>query len=135
MTSAAVSGWLLDTHALLWMLYDDRRLSRAARGLIEGETPLYYSTASFWEIALKRTAKGFDFEIEEDWDLLLPRELSEGGVLRIDLEAADCREVENLPLVHRDPFDRLLLAQARRRRLGLISRDEAFDRYELARAW
>ena len=135
MTSAAVSGWLLDTHALLWMLYDDRRLSRAVRGLIEGETPLYYSTASFWEIALKRTAKGFDFEIEEDWDLLLPRELSEGGVLRIDLEAADCREVENLPLVHRDPFDRLLLAQARRRRLGLISRDEVFDRYELARAW
>ena len=135
MTSAAVSGWLLDTHALLWMLYDDRRLSRAARGLIESESPLYYSTASFWEIALKRTAKGFDFEIEEDWDLLLPRELSEGGVLRIDLEAADCREVENLPLVHRDPFDRLLLAQARRRRLGLISRDEVFDRYELARAW
>ncbi len=135
MTSAAVSGWLLDTHALLWMLYDDRRLSRSARGLIEGETPLYYSTASFWEIAHKRTAKGFDFEIEEDWDLLLPRELSEGGVLRIDLEAADCREVENLPLVHRDPFDRLLLAQARRRRLGLISRDEVFDRYELARAW
>jgi len=135
MTSAAVSGWLLDTHALLWMLYGDRRLSRAARGLIEGEAPLYYSTASFWEIALKRSAKGFDFEIEEDWDLLLPRELSEGGVLRLDLEAADCRAVENLPLVHRDPFDRLLLAQARRRRLGILSRDEVFDRYELTRAW
>lgn len=135
MTSAAVSGWLLDTHALLWMLYDDRRLSRAARGLIEAETPLYYSTASFWEIALKRSAKGFDFAIEDDWDLLLPRELSEGGVLRIELEAADCREVENLPLVHRDPFDRLLLAQARRRRLGIISRDEVFDRYGMTRGW
>jgi PIN domain nuclease of toxin-antitoxin system len=135
MTPTAVNGWLLDTHALLWMLYGDKRLSRSARRLIEGELPLFYSTVSFWEIALKRSARGFDFEIEGDWDILLPRELKKSGVLKMDLEAGDCRKMEDLPLHHRDPFDRMLIAQALRRRLGVISRDELFDGYPVLRAW
>jgi PIN domain nuclease of toxin-antitoxin system len=131
----AVNGWLLDTHALLWMLYGDRRISRAARKLIDGDLPVLYSTVSFWEIALKRSTQGFDFAIEDDWDIILPRELQKGGVLKIDLEAADCRQMENLPPYHRDPFDRMLIAQAMRRRLGVISRDALFDQYSVLRGW
>ncbi|MGA1540543.1 MAG: hypothetical protein ACO39C_08975, partial [Chthoniobacterales bacterium] len=62
MKSPAVRAWLLDTHALLWTLYADRRLSTAAKRYIDGELPVYYSTVSFWEISLKRGGKGFDFE-------------------------------------------------------------------------
>jgi PIN domain nuclease of toxin-antitoxin system len=130
-----VNAWLLDTHAMLWMLYDDKRLPTSARRLINGELPVYYSTVSFWEIALKRGGKGFDFAIENDWDILLPRALKQSDVLRLDLEASDCRRMESLPLHHRDPFDRMLVAQAVQRRFGIISRDPALDRYDILRGW
>lgn len=129
------SGWLLDTHTLLWMLYGDRRLSRSAKKHIDGTLPLFYSTVSFWEIALKRSGAGFDFEIEDAWDVVVPHALKEAEVLRLDLEAADCRQMENLPLFHRDPFDRMLVAQAARRQLGILSRDVAFDAYGILRGW
>lgn len=103
--------------------------------MIDGDLPLLYSTVSFWEIALKRSAKGFDFDIEDDWDLALPRALTKAEVLKIDLEAADCRKMEGLPLRHRDPFDRMLISQAMRRRLGIISRDAQFDTYPVLRGW
>lgn len=135
MKPTAVHAWLLDTHALLWMLYDDKRLTASARRLINGNLPVYYSTVSFWEIALKRGGKGFDFEIEDDWDIVLPRALAESDVLRLDLESTDCRRMEDLPLHHRDPFDRMLVAQAAQRRFGILSRDSAFDRYNILRAW
>ena len=86
MKPTAVRGWLLDTHTLLWMLYGDKRLKASTRRMIDGDLPLYYSSVSFWEIALKRSTKGFDFEIEDDWDILFPRELHRLDVLRIDLE-------------------------------------------------
>ena len=135
MKAAAVRAWLLDTHALLWMLYGDRRLSAAARRHIDGHLPLYYSVVSFWEIGLKRRASGFDFEIENDWDIVVPRALGEDGVLRLDIEAGDCRRMEDLPLHHRNPFDRLLAAQALQRRYGIISRDACFDAYRVPRVW
>jgi PIN domain nuclease of toxin-antitoxin system len=120
---------------MLWMLYDDKRLPASARRLINGELPVYYSTVSFWEIALKRGGKGFDFAIEDDWDILLPRALKQSDVLRLDLEAFDCRRMERLPLYHRDPFDRMLVAQAVQRRFGIISRDTVLDRYDILRGW
>jgi PIN domain nuclease of toxin-antitoxin system len=135
MKPTAVRGWLLDTHTLLWMLYGDKRLKAGARRVINGPQPLHYSTVSFWEIALKRAAKGFDFEIEEDWDILLPAELQRLGVLRIDLEAPDCRAAGELEFHHRDPFDRMLVAQAIKRRIGIVSKDTAFDSYPVLRIW
>ncbi len=135
MKPTAVNGWLLDTHAVLWMLYGDKRLSKSARNRIDDELPVFYSTVSFWEIGLKRSGQGFDFFIEDDWDLLLPRELKKAEVIRIDLEAPDCRRMEDLPLHHRDPFDRMLIAQALDRRIGVISKDPVFDEYPVLRAW
>lgn len=135
MSPTVVNGWLLDTHAMLWMLYGDSRLSALAAAEIEGELPVYYSTVSFLEVALKRSAKGFDFFIEDDWDLLLPRELKRVGVIRLDLESTDCRKLEDLPLHHRDPFDRVLIAQAMQRRLGILSKDVLFDTYDVLRHW
>ena len=133
--AARSNGWLLDTHALLWMVYGDRRLSKAARAIMNSTEPLFHSAASFWEIALKRAGKGFDFEIEDQWDRVLTAELHRIGVRRLDIEAADCRALEDLPPHHRDPFDRMLVAQAMRRNLGLLSRDTLLDAYAVPRAW
>ena len=135
MKTPAVRAWLLDTHALLWMLYGDRRLGESARQLIDGSLPVFYSTVSFWEIGLKCGGKGFDFEIEKDWDIIVPRALGEAAILRLDLEATDCRRMEDLPLHHRDAFDRMLAAQALQRRFGIISRDTSFDAYGVLRGW
>ena len=135
MKSPAVRAWLLDTHALLWTLYADRRLSTAAKRYIDGELPVYYSTVSFWEISLKRGGKGFDFEIENDWDIVVPRALEEAAIVRLDLEATDCRRMEDLRLHQRDPLDRMLAAQALQRRFGIVSRDACFDDYGVARGW
>lgn len=128
-------GWLLDTHTLLWMLYGDKRLSKKAATIINNDDPIYFSTVSFWEIALKRSTAGFDFTIEEQWDELLPSALESAGVLTIDLCASDCRAMETLPLHHRDPFDRLMIAQAMRRKLGVLSRDSQWDAYGIRREW
>lgn len=117
------------------MLYDDKRLSKNARKHIDGNTALFYSTVSFWEIALKRVGSGFDFEIEDNWDSLLPEALKNAEVLRLNIEAADCRTMEDLPIPHRDPFDRLLIAQAKRRRLAIISKDRILDTYGIPRIW
>jgi PIN domain nuclease of toxin-antitoxin system len=135
MKPTAVNGWLLDTHAMLWMLYEDKRLRKSARDRIDGELPIYYSAASFWEIALKRSNRDFDFSIEDDWDILLPRALQKAEVIRLDLDASDCRRMEDLPLHHRDPFDRILIAQALVRRIGIISKDEQLDPYPILRVW
>ncbi|WP_269540682.1 type II toxin-antitoxin system VapC family toxin [Cerasicoccus fimbriatus] len=132
---AKVHGWLLDTHALLWMLYGDRRLSKTARKHIDGELPVYYSTVSFWEIAIKRAGPGFDFEIEDEWDVLLPKALSDAAVIPLNPEAPDCRAMEDLELHHRDPFDRMIIAQASKRKLGILSKDRNFDAYPVLRVW
>lgn len=120
---------------MLWMLYGDKRLSQGARKNIDGPLPLFYSTVSFWEIALKRAGSGFDFEIEDHWNILLPDALKAAEVLRLDLEASDCRKMEDLPLHHRDPFDRMLIAQAQRRTLGILSSDKTLDAYGSLRIW
>jgi len=117
------------------MLYDDKRLSQEARSRMDGEAPVFHSPVSFWEIALKRSGSGFDFEIETNWDEILPHALEDAVVPRIDLLASDCRKTEDLPMFHRDPFDRMLIAQALNRGLGILSRDDILDDYGVSRVW
>jgi len=117
------------------MVYGDKRLSQPARKVMNGDLPLAHSTVSFWEIALKRSGKGFDFFIEDDWADLLPDELRRIGVLRVDLEPGDCRRMESLPGHHNDPFDRMLISQALQRRYGILTKDEAFKAYPAVTVW
>ena len=117
------------------MLYGDKRLSPAARRVIEGSEPLAYSTASFWEIGLKQGRRGFDFEIEADWDRILPGELKRIHVARWSIEASDCRRIGTLPLHHKDPFDRMLIVQAQIRRFGILTKDAIFAEYAIPVLW
>lgn len=135
MTPTTVTGWLLDTHALLWMLHGDKRLSKKAAQTIDGKLPLYHSSVSFWEIAIKLSGKGFDFEIDPDWNQSFPDELKRIGVPLLSPTIDDFRLLQELPKHHADPFDRMLLCQARRMGLGIISVDKIIDSYQVMRVW
>lgn len=135
MTGTTVTGWLLDTHALLWMLHGDKRLSKKAAQTIDGKLPVYHSSASFWEISIKLSSKGFDFKIDDNWNLIFSDELKRIGVPLLSPTIDDCRLVQDLPKHHGDPFDRMLVCQAKRLGLGIISAEKIIDSYEVKRAW
>lgn len=135
MKAPSVTGWLLDTHALLWMLHGDQRLSRAASDVIDGDLPVFHSLVSFWEIAIKLSGKRFDFHVRADWNTCYPEALERVNVPLLVPGINDCRLVQDLPKHHADPFDRMLVSQAANRQLGIISADPALDAYSIRRIW
>lgn len=125
---------LLDTHVFLWAIAEPSRLSDQVRRLLEdGDNEAWVSIASVWEIAIK-TGLG-RLRLPSDLGGFLARQLATSNfrVLPIGLEHAVA--VRNLPLHHRDPFDRLLIAQSQIERLALISRDARMRAYEIDVLW
>lgn len=115
---------LLDTHALLWALSAPEKLSTAARLAIEdGNNPVFYSSASIWELSIK-SAKGL-LEIE---DAFL-NELETANFVELPVRSNHAWAVRSLPPIHADPFDRILAAQAQIERLTLITRDQFLEKY------
>jgi PIN domain nuclease of toxin-antitoxin system len=125
---------LLDTHAFLWFMEGSERISQRARAEIEaagGARAL--SVASAWEMAIKSSLGKLD--LAKPLGELLPPLLTDAGIELIPIEIADLARVATLPFHHRDPFDRLLAAQALERGLTIVSIDSAFDAYGVARVW
>ncbi len=115
---------LLDAHVLLWWLADDPSLGEAARTLIaDPENEILVSAATVWEIAIKR-ALG---KLEAPADLVAA--LGESGFAEAPVTAADGERAGSLDPHHRDPFDRMLVAQAARLDATVVSRDPVFERY------
>lgn len=135
MTATTVTGWLLDTHAMLWMLHGDKRLTKMAAQAIDGKLPVHHSSASFWEMAIKLSGKSFDFEVDDDWNQIYPAELKRIGVSLLSPTIDDCRLLQGLPKHHGDPFDRMLVCQAKRLGLGIISAEKVLDAYDVKRVW
>lgn len=126
---------LLDTHALLWILSGDSRLSdRATRAWEEAEQ-ISFSIVSLWEIGVKLGLGRKDFVLDSGWWREIPSALTREGGSRLDVDPEHCREVSRLPLHHRDPFDRMLIAQARLESLSIISIDAQLDPYGIERVW
>jgi len=129
-----MTALLLDSHALLWFVWDDPKLSQSAKALIEDpHNRKLVSIASCWEIAIK--AGNGKLRLGEPASVFLPRELatSHFELLAISIEHATA--IESLPLYHRDPFDRLLIVQAAIEQLTIVSCETIFDRYGASRAW
>ena len=123
--------YLLDTHAIIWYLIGSQELSLTARRLMETKR-CFFSYVSLWEIAIKQAKGTLDFKIDiprlkeilenEEFMYLFPTEY-------------DAEEIKNLPDIHKDPFDRLLIAQAKENELTLITRDKNIPLYEIRTIW
>ena len=125
---------LLDTHALLWWMADSRRLSPTAHQSIANEAnDVLVSAASAWEISTKfRIGKLPGGEtIASD----IAGRVTQQGFTALAIDLADAERAGRLPGPHRDPFDRMLIAQALARGLPVVSVDEIFDRYGVNRVW
>ncbi|WP_251975926.1 type II toxin-antitoxin system VapC family toxin [Salinicola avicenniae] len=118
---------LLDTHVLLWAAAEPERLSDEAVALIEdtGNT-LHFSAASLWEIVIKNGLKRPDFQLEPH---LFRRSLIDNGYLELPIAASHTLAVSHLPDIHKDPFDRILVAQAESEGFLLLTADELVARY------
>jgi PIN domain nuclease of toxin-antitoxin system len=125
---------LLDTHAMLWFLWDDSRLSGPAKSLIEdANNRKLVSVASCWEIAIKVGLGKLD--LGESSHSFLPREIARNNFELLPISLDHATMVEGLVAHHRDPFDRLLIAQAMVEGLSLVSADGVFDQYDVSRLW
>ncbi|HEY2881918.1 MAG TPA: type II toxin-antitoxin system VapC family toxin, partial [Pirellulales bacterium] len=126
-----MASLLLDTHILLWFVWDDPQLSTRAKTVIEdsGNRKLA-SIASCWEVAIKVGAGKLD--LGESTRSFLSREIAHNNFELLPIELNHVTAVDGLKLHHRDPFDRLLIAQAMTERLELVSADSSFDQYGVA---
>ena len=118
---------LHDTHLLLWAAGQPQHLSKAARSLIDDtENELLFSAASLWEVAIKSTLGRADFQLDPK---LLRRGLLDNGYIELPITSAHAVAVTSLPPIHKDPFDRLILAQAMTEGITLVTSDEAVSKY------
>jgi PIN domain nuclease of toxin-antitoxin system len=127
---------LLDTNALLWSAYAPERLTKNASKAYLAAEELCFSILSPWEIALKFSRGGFhDLKVPENWETSLIQGLLTQGLRLLKLDVAHCRRVQDLPFHHKDPFDRMLIAQALAENLTVIGSDDRFDDYGVKRIW
>lgn len=118
---------LLDTHLLLWAMAASRRLPRDVRDqLLDPANEVYYSAASLWEVAIKSGLRRKDFRIDLD---ALAGALRESGFLELPITAVHAAGVAKLPPIHKDPFDRLLVAQSMTEPMVLLTNDTALAEY------
>mgnify|MGYP006303441235 CR=1 FL=1 len=132
--------YIIDTHVLLWTMGDDQKLSDTSKEILQDKQhDIYISIMSFWEIAIKRSSGKLEMYISlsELWDFALDNDISILPVVYADVET-----IETLPfpkrnsIEHRDPFDRMIIAQSQTNDLQIISCDDKFDLYEnVVRIW
>ncbi len=123
---------LLDTHALLWFLDNDDRLPTYTKQQIETTETVFVSIASLWEIAIKVNIGKLALKTTF---VAIQQNLTALGIDIVPISFADTETYLSLPLHHRDPFDRILVAQAINRSLVLVSRDALLNAYPIQRLW
>lgn len=115
---------LLDTHIFLWAIRDDRRLSKSTRSKIQRADEVYISSASLWEITIKMKLKKLDVDPKQ-----LINAIMESGFIELPITGRHAIMTAELPDIHRDPFDRILVAQAICEPLTLITADVNLEEY------
>jgi PIN domain nuclease of toxin-antitoxin system len=124
---------LLDTHTFLWFINDSSDLSSNAADLLESDVDLLLSIASLWEIAIKVNLK--KLTLPDDYEWFIPEQIKLNSIEVLPVSLEHLTIVVKLPLHHRDPFDRLLIAQAIAEDVQVISADTKFDNYGVNRKW
>jgi PIN domain nuclease of toxin-antitoxin system len=127
-----MSSLLLDTHAFIWFVEDDLHLPIATKEQIESADTVFVSIASLWEIAIKLSSGKLFLQSADE---TIETQLDSAGLTLLPISFADTVKVRHLPLHHRDPFDRILVAQAMNHSLVFISQDTPLDAYSIQRLW
>lgn len=126
--------FIADTHAFIWFVTDSPQLSTSAKKLFESpESERLFSMASIWEIAIK-TNLG-KLSLGQPLEKLLPEQLALNYIRLLDIALSHALRAASLPLHHRDPFDRMIIAQSLVENLPVLSNDSAFDAYGIKRIW
>jgi PIN domain nuclease of toxin-antitoxin system len=124
---------LLDTHTFLWAIADDRRLSRKAQQIFTGPNDLWLSVASVWEILIKVNAGKLLFPKPASPYLL--KKLVENRIEVLSISLDHVLRIETMPVHHRDPFDRILIAQSLEEKLPIVTSDPLFAHYPVELTW
>jgi len=125
---------VLDTHAFLWWITDDDRLSAHARSIIVNrENELYLSAATGWEIAIK--AKLGRIHLPGRVDSFIAKQLELNDIFSLPIHMSHALNVYNMPNYHRDPFDRLIIAQAQLEKMSILTMDPQMARYGVKVVW
>ena len=125
---------LLDTHAFLWFVLNDPRLSaNAAAAIADPENDVDISPATYWEIAIKISLG--KYSLEEPLDAFIEHELAANQFRILPIEPRHVAPLISMPYHRRDPFDRLLVAQCKVENVPIVSADQAFDAYGVQRLW
>ena len=126
--------YLLDTHTVLWFITEDEELSdRARRLILDSNNEIFLSIASLWEIAIKVNIE--KLALDKPFNQLFPDELDSHGIEILSITINSLIHLTTLPFHHRDPFDRLIIAQALDEGISVISVDSALDPYGVSREW
>jgi PIN domain nuclease of toxin-antitoxin system len=123
---------LLDTHAFIWYSENDSKLPEAIKIDIENADGVYISIASLWEIAIKLSIGKLSLRSNYE---SIEASLEPAGISLLPISFADTVQAMNLPFHHRDPFDRILIAQSINHSLTLVSCDNAFAAYPIQIKW
>ena len=125
---------LLDTHTLLWYYLADPQLSPRARANIEDPAnQVFVSPASYWEVAIKLSIGKYTLQVP--FPAFIQEAINDNGFTILSVEPQHTAELVALPFHHRDPFDRLLVAQAIVQGMSLVSADPVLDSYPIRRIW
>ncbi len=126
--------YLLDTHSLLWITSDSKRISDRVKRIYRNESyEIFFSAASIWELAIKISLK--KLSIYQELSLFVKEHIIDNNIQILKVIPIHLYPVQSLPFHHRDPFDRLLVAQCLTENITLISKDKVFDKYSIKRVW
>ena len=126
-------NYILDTHTFLWFIEDSPRLSQNALNILESEALLFLSAASLWEIAIKVSMSKLTLPIM--FAQFMNKHLQQNDISILPIQLPHLEEVARLPFYHRDPFDRLIIAQAIRENMAIIGTDHIFYSYPVIKIW
>jgi PIN domain nuclease of toxin-antitoxin system len=124
---------LIDTHTFLWFIGDNAHLSTSAKTLLESDVDLLISVASLWEIAVKVSIG--KLTLAQSFEAFIPDQLARNDIELLPITVQHLSVVSALPFHHRDPFDRMLIAQAIIEQMPIVSIDNRFDQYNVTRVW
>jgi PIN domain nuclease of toxin-antitoxin system len=124
---------LLDTHTLLWSIASGKLSQTAHIAFLDSGNELYLSAVSYWEICLKISIG--KLELASDWVQIVDEEMRANQIKWLPIAKEHCRTLEELPFIHNDPFDRLLIAQAQCEAMTLLTADKNIHAYPIKTLW